>query len=117
MKFLNFKNDSQIDKKLKSYNKDINNLLKDQISELKDLTLDQEKFNSLISKLILKMSLDERIDEEKKRDEENENRDKQSKPQNQEHQLKEKDEQHDEMSIDSGVPDLENETKDANKAE
>ena len=40
------------------------------------------------------------------------NDDKQSKPQNQEQKLKEKDEKHEEMSIDSGIPDLENEAKD-----
>ena len=40
---------SQIDKKFKSYKKDLNDKFKNKISELKDLTLDQEKFNSLIS--------------------------------------------------------------------
>ena len=39
---------------------------------LKDLHFNQEKFNSLISKLISNMSLDENIDEEEKKDEENE---------------------------------------------
>ena len=61
------------------------------INLLKDLTLDQEKFNSLISQLISNMSLDENINEEEKRDEENDNDDKQSKPQNQEQKTKEKD--------------------------
>ena len=116
VKFLDFKNESQIDKKLKSYKKDLNEKLKNDISELKDLTLNQEKFNSLISKLISNMSLDENIDEEQKRDEENRNDEKQSKPQNQEQKTKDKAEKHEEMSIDSGVPDLDNEAKDSDKA-
>ncbi len=116
IKFLDFKNESQIDKKLKSYKKDLNEKLKNDISELKDLTLNQEKFNSLISKLISNMSLDENIDEEQKRDEENRNDEKQSKPQNQEQKTKDKAEKHEEMSIDSGVPDLDNEAKDSDKA-
>ena len=117
VKFLNFKNESQIDKKLKPFKKDLNDQLKDRINDLKDLALDQEKFNSLISKMITDMSLDENINEEEKRDEENDNDDKQSKPQNQEQKTKEKDEKYEEMSIDSGVPDLDNEAKDTDIAD
>ena len=40
-----------------------------------------------------------------------------SKPQNQEKNTKEKDDKHEEMSIDSGMPDLENEAKESDKAE
>ncbi len=117
VKFLDFQTDAQIDKKLKSYKKDLNNQFKNKMSDLKELTLDQEKFNSIISQLITKMSLDENIDEQEKRDEKNDNEDKQSKPQDQEQKTSEKDEKHEEMSIDSGVPDLENEAKDSDKAD
>ena len=117
VKFLNFKNESQIDNKLKSYKKDLNEQFKSKISELKDLTLDQEKFNSIISQLISNMSLDENIDDEEKKDQENKNDDKQSKPQNQEQKAREKEEKQEEMSIDSGAPDLENEAKEFDKAE
>ena len=57
VKFLDFNNNNQIDKKFKSYKKDLNNQFKNKISELKDLTLNQEKFNSLISELISNLSL------------------------------------------------------------
>ena len=67
VKFLDFKNESKIDKKIKSYKKDLNDQFKDRIAELKELTLDQEKFNSLVSKLISSMSLDENIENEEKR--------------------------------------------------
>ncbi len=117
VKFLDFKNNIQIDKKLKSYKKDLNNQFNHKIKDLKDLTLNQEKFNSLISKLISNLSLDETVDEEEKKDDENDKNDKQSNPQDNEQKTKEKEEQHEEMSIDSGVPDLENEAKDSDKAE
>ena len=116
-KFLNFKNESNIDKKLKSYKKDLNEKLKSNINELQDLTLDQEKFNSLISQLISNLSLDQNIDEDKKKDEKNENDEKSSKPQNQEQQTTQKDNKNEELSIDSNVPDLENEAQESDKAE
>ena len=84
VKFLNFKNESQIEKKLKSYKKDLNEQFKNKISELEDLMLNQEKFNSLVSELIKGMSLDEKFDEEEKREEENNNQDKHPKNQNEE---------------------------------
>ena len=73
VKFLDFKNDSQIDKKLKSYKKDLNEQLKTKVNDLKNMMLDQEKFNSLISELISNMSLDESLEEEEKRNDENNN--------------------------------------------
>ena len=117
VKFLDFKTDIEVDKKLKSFKKDLNDKLKNKINELKDLTLDQEKYNSLISQLISKMDLDEKFDNEEKRDEENNNDDKQPKTQDQKQETKEKDEKQEEMSIDSGVPDLENEAKESDKVE
>ena len=117
IKFLDFENENKIDKKLKTYKKDLNDKFKNKISELKECTLDQEKFNSLISKLISDMSLDEIIDEEEKKDEKNDENESQSKPQNQDQKAKENDEKYEEMSIDSGVPDLENEAKDSDQAE
>ncbi len=117
VKFLDFKNESKIDKKLKSYKKDLNDQFKDRMAELKELTLDQEKFNSLVSKLISSMSLDENIENEEKKNEENNNDDKKSKPQNQDFKTKEKQEKHEEMSIESGVPDLENEANESDNSD
>tara|TARA_B100000886_G_scaffold340369_1_gene309501 strand:+ start:1081 stop:2895 length:1815 start_codon:yes stop_codon:yes gene_type:complete len=113
IKFFDLKNDREIEKKFKSFKKDLSDQFKDKIGELKELTLDQDKFNSIISQLISNMSLDENIDDEKKREEEIDNNDKQSKPQNNEQKTKEKEEKNEEMSIESGVPDLENETKES----
>ena len=116
-KFLDFQNNSLIDKKLKSYKKDLNEKFKDKIKQLNDVTLDQEKFNSLISKLIANMNLDENLDEEKKKDDEQDNDEKQNKQDNKEKQAKEREDKHEEMSIDAGMPDLENEAKESDQAE
>ena len=116
-KFLDFKNNSQTDKKLKSYKKDLNDKFKDKIEQLNKVTLDQKKFNSIISELISNMNLDENFDEEDKKNEDKNNDDKQNKPDNQDKQAKEKENKQEEMSIDSGMPDLENEAKDSDQAE
>ena len=116
-KFLDFENNSQIDKKLKSYKKDLNEKFKGKISQLNDCTLDQEKFNSLISELITNMNLDENVDEEEKKDDDKNDNDKQNKPENKEKQAKEKEDKQEEMSIDSGMPDLENEAKESDQAD
>ena len=116
-KFLDFENNSQIDKKLRSYKKDLNEKFKGKISQLNECTLDQKKFNSLISELIANMNLDENLDEEEKKDDDKNNNDKQNKPDNQEKQAKEKEDKQEEMSIDSGMPDLENEAKESDQAD
>ncbi|MDC0525300.1 hypothetical protein OAN82_04050 [Pelagibacteraceae bacterium] len=53
----------------------------------------------------------------KKKKEDKNNDDKQNKPDNQDKQAKEKQEKQEEMSIDSGMPDLENEAKESDQAE
>ena len=63
------------------------------------------------------MNLDENLDEEKKKDDEQNNEDKQNKPDNQDKQAKEKVDKQEEMSIDSGIPDLENEAKESDQAD
>ena len=115
--FLDFKNEAQLDKKLKTYKKDLSDNFKSEITKLKDLTLNQKKYNSLVAKLISKMNLDENFEDEEKKDDQNKNNEKKSKPQNQDEKTKEKDQKLEEMSIDSGAPDLENEAKDSDKAE
>ena len=117
IKFLDFKSDSQLDKKFKSYKKDLNEKLKNKISDLKNFTFNQEKYNSLIAKLIKGMSLDENIDSKEEKDEKKDNNDQQSKPQNQEQKTKDREKQNEEMSIDSGIPDLENQANESDKAE
>ena len=72
-KFLNYKNDSKVEKKLKTHKKELNEQFKAKIDDLKNHTLNQEKFNSLVSQIISNMSLDENISEDKQKDNENKN--------------------------------------------
>ncbi len=114
--FLDFINNTKTDKKFKSFKKDLKSKLGGKINELKDLALDQEKFNSSISEIISNMNLDDpNAEEEEKKDDRNDKDEKQSKPQNEDQSAKEKEAKQEEMSIDSGLPDLENQAKDSDK--
>ena len=117
VKFLDFKNNSQIDKKLKSYKKNFNIKFDKKILELRSFTLDQEKYNSVISELISEMGLDENLDEDQNKDDKNNENEKQSKSRDQELKTEEKKEKQDEMSINSSIPDVENLTKDSDSTE
>ncbi len=114
--FLDLKNDAKIDKSIKSFKKDLSEKFKSKISDLKNLTLDQEKYNSMISEIISKMSLDESFKEDEKNNDINDE-DKKTKPQEQEQKSQEKEENQEEMSIDLGVPDFKNEAKESNNAD
>ena len=116
-KFFKFKNNKELEKKLKTYKKDLNEKFKDKINQLSNSTQNQALFNSMISNLITEMSLDNNTEEEEEKDEENSNKnDKQKNPDNKE-QTAEKQKEEEEMSIESGVPDLENEANESNKNE
>jgi len=115
VKFLDTKNTKDLDKKLKTYKKDLEEKFKGKINQLNKLTYDQEKFNSLVSELIANMSLDELSSEEEKEKNEETQDDKPKNPEKQDQKSKENEQQ--EMSIDSGVPDLESQTKDSDQNE
>ena len=117
VKFLDFKSNLQIDKKLKSYKKKLDVKFNKKISELKNFALDQEKYNSVISELISEMGLDENLDDTQKKDDENNENEKQPKSRDQELKTEEKKDKQDEMSINSSIPDVENLTKDSDSAE
>ena len=114
VKLFNSKNSNELEKKLKTYKKDLDIQFKKKIEELNNLTLDQAKFNSLISDLISKLSLDENLNEEEKTEEDNKENEK-SDPKNQEKKSKDQKTEEQEMSVESGIPNLENETTESNK--
>ncbi len=114
IKFFEFKNNKNLDNKLKTFNKDLNEKFKGKIKQLSDFTSNQAKYNSLISNLITNMDLDENLEEEEKKDEENkEEKQKNSKEQEQKADKQEQEQQ--EMSIESGAPDLESQTKESDQ--
>ena len=112
---LNFKNNKEIDKKLKTYLKDIDKRFKGKIQKLIESTKDQKSFNSLISNLISEMSLDDHLDEEEEKDENINKNEKQTDPKKQEQKADKQKQEKQEMSIESGVPDLENQSKESDQ--
>tara|TARA_B100000963_G_scaffold345452_1_gene349571 strand:- start:3190 stop:4983 length:1794 start_codon:yes stop_codon:yes gene_type:complete len=112
-KFFKSKNSSELEKKFKTFQKDLNEKFKEKIKQLDNLTHDQERYNSIISNLIANMNLDEIVEDKEKNQENKE--EKQSDQKNQEQKTTEKEQEHQEMSIESGAPDLENEAKESDK--
>ena len=113
VKFFDSKNNKEIEKKLKTHKKDLNERFKGKIKELSNLTHDQAQYNSLISNLISNMNLDENFEEEEKNEENKD--DNQKNPKNNEQKTKEKKQEQQEMSIDSGIPDLEHQASESDK--
>ncbi len=113
--FLGSKIKESINKKLKTYKKDLDKKFKGKIDQLNSVTHDQVKFNSIISELISEMSLDEDLNEEENKEE---NKDeKQNNPNNQDQKSEEKEQEPDqqEMSIESGTPNLDNQAKESDQ--
>ena len=115
VKFLNSENNKALEKKLKSYKKDLDEKFKNKINQLNNSTQDQEYFNSLISDLITDMNLDENSEEEEENDEENDTDDKLKDSKNQEQKAEKQKKEEQEMSIESGVPDLDTETTESDQ--
>ena len=113
VKFFDSKNNKEIEKKLKTHKKDLNEKFKGKIKELSNLTHDQAQYNSLISNLISNMNLDENFEEEEKNEEKEDENKKNST--NKEQKTKEKEQEQQEMSIDSGIPDLEHQASESDK--
>ena len=107
-KILGTNKDKILDQNFKNYKKELDANLKDKLDKLNNSLFDQEKYNSLISNLISEMEIDD-ITESK--DEKNEN---QQDNNNQENQANEKGDQsqkekeNDQMSVEAGLPDVEN---------
>ena len=90
VKFFESKNNKELEKKLKTYKKDLNEKFKGKIKQLSDLTHDQAQYNSLISNLISNMNLDQNFEEEK--NEENEEK-KDKNPKNHEQKAENKEQE------------------------
>ncbi len=113
VKFFESKNNKELEKKFKNYKKNLNEKFKEKIDLLSNSTQDQAQYNSIISNLIANMDLDENLDKEEKHEEIKDEKQEDQKHQEQKNQEKEQEKQ--EMSIDSGVPDLENQAKESDQ--
>ena len=108
------KNSKELEKKLKIFKKDLDDKFKGKIKELNNLTQNQAQYNALISTLISEMGLDDNFNEEDKKDDDNKDK-KPDDTKNEEQQADKKEEINQEMSIESGVPDLDNQTKESDQ--
>ncbi len=69
VKFFESKNSKELEKKLKTYQKNLNEKFKGKIKQLSNLTHDQAQYNSIISDLISNMNLDEDLKKEERNEE------------------------------------------------
>tara|TARA_B110000211_G_C14058189_1_gene544336 strand:- start:125 stop:1927 length:1803 start_codon:yes stop_codon:yes gene_type:complete len=109
-----FNRNKNIEKKYNKYKKKLDTNLKGKLDVLNNSLLDQKKFNSLISKIILQLKVDEDLDPDQKesdqKDAENlENKAKDEKNQNS------KDNENNEMSIDTNLLDIDQLSSEDNK--
>ena len=104
-KIFKLSNDKEAENKYKKYKKKLDTKLRNQLDSLSNSIFDQKKFNSLISKIISQMQVEESTEfEEKDNDQKNENDlDNELSKQNKKDS---KDSENKDISIDANLPDL-----------
>ena len=105
---LDLKNDKNSDKEFKAFKKSFDNNIKKKIITLNDILNNQEKFNNLISNLISEMNLDDSIDQEQQKNEDQNEKGPDNNLQEKNDKSDGKREENKEMSIDSKNQDAEN---------
>ena len=103
---LNTNKNIDSENKYKKYKKKLDSKLKDNLNLLGRSLLDQKKFNSLISKIILQFKIDEKTKSEKNEDNQKNDENLEGKAKN-ENNENSKENENKEMSIDSSLPDVE----------
>ncbi len=112
---LDLKNNKSNERKFKDSKKNFESKFKNKIFSIKDNLENQLKFNSIISEFIDEMDIDEGFEPDSNEQDNRDKTEKDKKPQQNEQKSKEKQEDNQEMSIDTGVPELENFTKDSDE--
>ena len=100
-----FNKNKESENKYKKYKKKLDTKLKDKIETLNNSLLDQKKFNSLISKIISQLKIDENIDSEQTENDQKDADNLQNKSKDENNQSSE-DSKNNEMSIDADLPDV-----------
>jgi len=99
----NKNNDSE--NKYKKYKKKLDTKLKDKLEVLRNSLLNQRKFNALISKIISQLKIEENIDPNQKENDQKDNDNLENNAKDENNQSS-KDSANNEMSVDSGLPDV-----------
>jgi len=105
-KIFKLSNDKEIENKYKKYKKKIETRLENQLNSLNNSIFDQKKFNSLMSKIISQMQIEENIESETKDDNKTNDDNLESKS-NEQNENKSKDSKNNEISTDANLPNLE----------
>ena len=105
-KIFKLSNDKEIENKYKKYKKKIETKLENQLDSLNNSIFDQKKFNSLMSKIISQMQIEENIESETKDDNKTNDDNLESKS-NEQNENKSKDSKNNEISTDANLPNLE----------
>ena len=106
--FLDLKNSKIIDKSFKPFKKEFDAKLQKKVPKLNEFLMDQVNFNSLISNIISEMNIEENARDHQENNSENKEEDTSSKQQDGDQKSENKKEENQEMSVDAGVPDVEN---------
>ena len=104
-KIFKLSNEKETEHKYKKYKKKLETKFKNQLDSLNESILDQKKLNSLISKIISQMQIDENIESERKEDDKK-NEDSLGNKSNEQNEHKSKESENDEISTDASLPDL-----------
>ncbi len=104
----------ELENKYKKYKKKLDTKLKDKLNLLNDSLLDQKKFNSLISKIILQFKIDENEESEQNQDNQKKNENLKNKSKD-ESTGNSKDSDNNEMSIDANLPDVDQSSSEIDK--
>ena len=99
-----FNKNKELENKYKKYKKKLDAKLKDKIEILNNSLLDQKKFNTLISKIISQLRIDENIDAEQKENDQKNTDNLENKAKDENNQSS-KDSENNEMSMDTSLPD------------
>ena len=105
-KIFKLSNDKEIENRYKKYKKKIETRLENQLNSLSNSIFDQKKFNSLMSKIISQMQIEENIESETK-DNNKTNDDSLENKSNEQNENKSKDSNNNEISTDANLPNLE----------
>ena len=112
-KIFKLNSDKETDNKYKKYKKKLDIKLKNKLDILCDSILDQNKYNSLISKIISQMQIDEHVESEKKNDDKkNENSEDNKSDEGNKQNFK--DSKVNDTSVDGNFPDLDELSSEAN---
>ncbi|MDC0513490.1 cobalamin biosynthesis protein CobT [Pelagibacteraceae bacterium] len=107
-------NNKEIENKYKKYNKKLDAKFKNKLDELNNSLFDQKQFNSLISKLISQMQIDENIESEQKEDSIEDENNLENKS-NEKNKQESKNSENNDISTDANLPNIDQSSSEIDK--